>query len=196
MISCDKMSRQGVSVCPADFKEILSVLRLSTAEVSKLLGVNTRTTQRWLSGEVDIPQSIDSVLKAWALLNNFGLPWRPDGQAISVLNEHDVREQILLSNQHNVQLSTILERVKKRGGPAAPWDVDLAQKKATLGNIWVSFYLLPDGSFSPQSYGRTGLVPDLTRDQAILEDAYACIAQAISEQLETRKEADWLAVTI
>lgn len=196
MITCDKMSSQGESMCPADFKESLSILRLTIPEISKLLGVNNRTTQRWLSGETDIPLAIESVLKAWLLLNNFGLPWRPDGYSISLINEYEFRTQIMQSNQHSILLETILQNVENRGGPAAPWTVDLMQKKATLGDIWVSFYMLPNGSFTPQSYGRFDKSPDVSRDKLILEDAYACIAQAIESQMKSDREADWSSVTI
>lgn len=178
----------------SDLKETLSTLGLSTTEASRLLGVNARTVQRWLSDDVDIPKAIDSVFKAWKLLNGFGLPWRPDGHSIALFDDLNLRNQLFLSIDNSLQLSEILDRVEKRGGPATPWHVDLPQKKATLSDMWVSFYILPNGTFSPQSYGRYDKLPDIKRDQSILEDAYACIADAIAQQLKANREADWSSV--
>ena len=185
------MSYLGMYMLAADLKESLSILRISITEVSQLLGVNTRTVQRWLNSEVEIPKAIESVFSAWKLLNGFGLPWRPDGHSITLFDDHNLRQQIHLTNEHSIQLLEVLERVEKRGGAATPWHVDLTQKKATLGDVWVTFYILPNGLFSPQSYGRKDKSPDVVRDQAILEDAYVCIANAITEQIKIHREADW-----
>ena len=185
------MSYMSVYMLAADLKESLSILRISITETSQLLGVNARTVQRWLNSEVEIPKAIESVFSAWKLLNGFGLPWRPDGHSISLFDDHSLRQQIFLNHEHSIQLSEVLDRVEKRGGAATPWNVDLSQKKATLGDVWVTFYILPNGIFSPQSYGRYDKLPDIKRDQLILEDAYACIAHAIAEQLKIHREADW-----
>lgn len=174
----------------------MATLGLSVQESALLLGINTRTIHRWLTGEVDIPQSIERVIEAWSYLNNFGLPWRPDGHSISLLNNVELRNQMFLNAEHSLQLAEILESVKRRGGAAAPWSVDLVAKKATLGDIWVSFYILPNGTFSPQSYGRYDKFPDTLRDESILKDAYACIAEALAERQKLYLETDWSSVEI
>jgi hypothetical protein len=179
-----------------NLKESLVTLGLSTQEAASLLGVNMRTIQRWLGGDVDIPVSVAHVMQAWLYLNKLGLPWRPDGYSVSLISAEEMRNQLLLHIQHVSDLADILKKVKNRGGPATPWNVDFSSKKATLGDIWVRFYKLPNGGFSPQSYGRYDKTPDLDRDKFILEDAYACIAEAIASRNKEYKEADWLSVEI
>lgn len=180
----------------ANLKESLVTLSLSIQDAAQLLGVNMRTIQRWLSGDVDIPISVAHVMQAWLYLNKLGLPWRPDGHSVSLISAEEMRNQLLLHMQHLNELTDVLKKVEKRGGPAAPWNVDLSAKKATLGDIWVRFYVLPNGGFSPQSYGRYDKTPDLERDRLILEDGYACIAEAIANRDKQYKEADWLSVEI
>ncbi len=77
----------------------------------------------------------------------------------------------------------MLEKVKKRGGPAAPWVVDWHKGKATLGALEVTFYKLTSGGFSPQSYiRRDEIEPNVQRDGHLIEDALACIAKAVREK--------------
>ena len=90
-------------------------------------------------------------------------------------------EQIAIARAASMDLASLLNKVNERGGPAAPWMVDLKAGRATLNSIQVSFYRLPNGGFSPQSYCRSGdSVPDLRRDWTLIEDAFACIANAIA----------------
>lgn len=180
----------------SSLRESLVTLGLNVLELAQLLGINVRTVQRWLSGDVEIPKSIDCVINAWMYLNQLGLPWRPDGFSVALLSTEQVKNQLLLQMENTKELVKIIKKVKSRGGPAAPWTVDLSAKKATLGDVWVRFYILPNGSFSPQSYGRFDKHPDLDRDQSILEDAYVCIVEAIAARNEKYKEADWSSVDI
>ncbi len=177
-------------------RESLVTLGLNFLELAQLLDMNVRTVQRWLSGEVEIPRSIECVINAWMYLNQMGLPWRPDGFSVALLSPEQVKNQLLLQMESSKELVKIIKKVKSRGGPAAPWIVDLSAKKATLGDVWVRFYILSNGSFSPQSYGRFDKNPDLYRDQSILEDAYVCIAEAIAVRNEKYKDADWSSVDI
>jgi hypothetical protein len=91
-------------------------------------------------------------------------------------------------------VSDALERVRRRGGVVALWDVDLIRQRATLGAMQLHFQVLADGGFVPQSYrpGQGAGVPvaadaDLARDTAVLEDGYACIARALG-----RADRAWL----
>lgn len=78
-------------------------------------------------------------------------------------------------------LDAVIQKVKARGGPAAPWHVDLKKRRATLGPIELSFYPLVGGGFSPQFYRRSDQDHDIMRDRPLLEDAFVCIANAISK---------------
>jgi len=68
------------------------------------------------------------------------LAWKPDGTAIW---EDQWKDQIEKFRDHGGELNDVLTKVEKRGGPAAPWTVDLARRKATPGPIELSFHVLP-----------------------------------------------------
>lgn len=160
-------------------KEIVGYLErldISQTEAAQLLGVTPRTVRRWIAGGQDISGPAEQALRAWLRLNDMLMPWHPN--SVSILEE-DI-EQIAAHRNHAIELSALLTRVEKRGGPAAPWVVDLEKSKATLGPISVSFYKLRNGGFSPQLYTRRDIDPDRERDWGLIEDAFYCIAQAIS----------------
>jgi hypothetical protein len=164
----------------SEFQHSLNSLGLSHAEAAQQLSVNSRTVRRWADGTVEIPGPVKHVLNAWMRLHSLGLAWRLDEVMLGDDNPEVLAEQIALYRQHAIDLDAVLQAVNARGGPAAPWHVDLEGKRATLGPMWVSFYLLPNGSFAPQCYCRNDTRPDMKRDAALLHDAYACIAHAIS----------------
>ncbi len=98
------------------------------------------------------------------------------------MSEDEMAEQIRLMREHSVALDDVLERVRARGGPAAPWKVDLDRRSAELGQSFVVYFdALPDGGFSPKSYSRSDREPDRCRDATLFDDAIACIAEAISK---------------
>jgi hypothetical protein len=163
-----------------EFQQTLGYLGLSLAELAGLLSVNIRTTRRWADDPDEIPGPAEQALRAWVRLQRLGLAWRPDGVAIGERNPEGIAEQIKLHLRHAVDLDALIRRVEGRGGPAAPWDVSLASRQASLGPVIVSFYPLLNGSFSPASYTRQDRTPDLQRDWTLIEDAFACIAKAIS----------------
>lgn len=177
-------------------KESLGFLGLSVAEMSQLLGVSLRSAQRWVYGESDIPSSAQRAIEAWCFLHHLGLPWRPDGYPLLNLEPELINDQLRLHKDNTKQLTDLLTKVQARGGPAAPWSVNLSARKATLENMWVSFYPLPDGGFAPQSYGRNDRHVDVVRDQSLLEDAFACIADALAKARKRAIEADWKLVEI
>jgi len=175
-------------------KESLAYLGISTHELAVMLDINIRTVQRWVSGVSEIPTSTERVIQAWSLLQKLGLPWRPDGDHLMSL--HDLRRQVELHKANSLEIANLIEKVNARGGAAAPWTVNLSTKKATLEKMWVSFYILPNGGFSPQSYGRTDKEIDVRRDKELIEDAIVCIAEAIGKQHRKQLEANWEAVSI
>jgi len=164
-----------------DFVDTIRRLGLSPRQAASLLGVDPKTTLRWQQRDAEIPGPVQQALRAWLRMEEIGMPWRPDAALIG-MSEQEVAEQIRLLREQAVDLDGVLKRVAARGGPAAPWKVDLDGKRASLGDdIEVVFYALPNGTFSPSSYRRSDKPADPRRDQPLLEDAYACIAQAIAK---------------
>ncbi|HEX4106246.1 MAG TPA: hypothetical protein VHX92_08435 [Rhizomicrobium sp.] len=164
-----------------EFRAILTELGLTQTEAARLLSTNDRTVRRWAEGNGVVPPPVERALIAWRRLNRFGLPWRPDEILLSELDEDEVAKQILLLRNHVVGLDDILERVRQRGGPAAPWKVNLKKREANLRSIEIGFYAMSNGNFSPSTYRRKDGPPDLERDRFLIEDAYACIASEIAK---------------
>jgi hypothetical protein len=169
--------------------ETLAYLDVTASELALLLDLNLRTIQRWLSGEVDIPKSVRCLLESWSTLQYLGLPWRPDG--LNLLDQSIRKKQLELHMQTNIELIEVIKKVKARGGPSAPWSVDISRKKANLENMWISFYILPNGGFVPQSYGRSDKKMDFERDRNILEDGFFCIAEKIRNQRVLLSNTQW-----
>jgi len=162
---------------PAELHDHLAQLGLTQADAAVLLGVDPRTVRRWGEGSQEIPGPAEQALRAWLRLHHRALVWRPDGEAITT----DDAEMIARHREHAIGLDALLERVEARGGPAAPWQVDLERCVATLGPLHVSFYKLRNGGFSPQSYRRSDGPADTRRDWPLIEDAYACIAREFAK---------------
>ncbi|HXP05133.1 MAG TPA: hypothetical protein VN808_13510 [Stellaceae bacterium] len=170
---------------PHELAERLHALRLPSSDAALFLSVDVKTVKRWLDGVVAIPGPAAQAVLAWSKLERLGLPWRPAEDLLGT-NEEEVAKQIRLLREHNLQLNEILQRVRSRGGPAAPWRVDLGSCTAELdGIIEVGFYPLPNGGFSPSNYRRMDRGPDSIRDQPLIEDAIAAIADAVSTAGET-----------
>lgn len=160
--------------------QCLDALRLKAKEAAVFLSVDPKTVARWLKDEVEIPGPAEQALRAWARLDRLGLPWRPADHMIGLTDE-ELAEQIRLLREHNLQLDKVLRRVTERGGPAAPWRVDLKRCVAELGETMeVGFYSLPNGGFSPSTYRRKDRETDFQRDRALIEDAIAAIADAVA----------------
>jgi hypothetical protein len=159
-----------------ELREHLAHLNLEPPEASQLLGVNARTLRRWLDGE-EVPGPADAALRAWRTLHDRNLPWKPD----SVSLFQDDQNQIQLHRKHTIELTTVLKRVEKRGGPSHPWSVDLLKNTATFGPFEVGFYNLQSGSFSLSNYRRVDGPPDQLRDMPFLEEAAYCISKAFEK---------------
>ena len=165
-----------------NIQEYLEKLDLSQTEAAYLLSVDPRTVRRWVKSPEEMPDNIGYLLEAWLRFENLGLVWRPDSVPFVENNIEDFKNQIALHNQHILNLDALLQKVKERGGPASPWQVDLDKGVATLGPIRVSFYHLKSGSFSPAVYTRRDRPPDMKRDWTLIEDAFACIADAFAKK--------------
>jgi hypothetical protein len=147
-------------------------------EFARLLDVDIRTIKRWVSGQSDVPGPVKTTLMAWQRLSKLGMPWRPD--AFDIWNPQPGQLTKLLT--HNLELSEVLRKVQQCGGPKLPWGIDLCRGKARLNGVFVSFYRLPNDSFSPQSYWLDPANKDYDPKniQEILDDAFGAISNAIS----------------
>ena len=162
-----------------NLSETLNLLGLSQVAAARLLSVDPRTLRRWVENPAEISGPAEQALRAWHRLHEYGLPWSPDG--VNLIESDS--EQIAIHRRHAIDLDALLLRVKKRSGPSAPWAVDLIKGKATLEALEVTFYKLPSGGFSPQTYKRRDNIhPDVQRDWLLIEDAFACIAKAIAKK--------------
>jgi hypothetical protein len=160
----------------------LARLSLSESETAQLLSVDPRTVRRWMANPAEIPGPAEQALRAWLRLAELGLAWRPDGLAIGEDDPEKIAAQIVAYRNHAIDLAAMLKRVKARGGPSAPWVVDLDKRCATLEAMKITFYPLQNGGFSPQTYTRRDTVPlDMDRDRYLIEDGYAAIARATAE---------------
>ena len=157
----------------------LSFLGLSQVAAARLLSVDGRTVRRWVEDPTEISGPAEQALRAWHRLHENGIPWSPDGVDLIEIDP----EQIALHRTHTIDLANLLNKVSERGGPTAPWVVNLDKGKATLESLEVTFYKLKSGGFSPQSYKRRDPKgPDVERDWHLIEDAFACIAKAIANK--------------
>jgi hypothetical protein len=163
-----------------ELSECFRRLRLSPSNAAIFLSVDVKTVRRWLEGSVAVPGPAVQALGAWARLDRLGLPWRPAEDMLGI-DEEELAKQIRLLREHNLNLDETLQRVRARGGPAALWRVDLDSHIASLDGIMeVGFYPLPNGGFSPSNYRRKDRGPDTIRDQPLIEDAIAAIADAVA----------------
>ena len=166
-----------------EFHHCLRSLDLTVPEAALLLSVSARTMRRWAEQPADIPGPAEQALRAWTRLEIKGLAWRPDAIAIGESNDDEIAEQFALQRQHAIDLDALLRKVAARGGPVAPWVVDLDKNRADLESISVSFYRLRNGGFSPATYRRSDeALSDIERDWPLIEDAFACIANAIANE--------------
>lgn len=175
-----------------DLVGCLQKLRLSPKEAARLLSIDLKTVNRWLAGKVAVTGPARRALEAWMRLEERRIPWRPDELPLAIMDPEEVNTQIRLMREDTIMLDEILQTVHQRGGPAAPWRVDLKRCEAELADtMFVHFYPLPNGGFTPSSYRRVDKEPDPERDGPLIQDAIACIAEAIA--VERKAGRNWVA---
>jgi hypothetical protein len=169
------------------FNMCLETLGLKQSDAAALLRVTPRAVRRWQTGEQAVPGYLVELLEAWRQLHDRNIPW---GAALEAIwfGEDD---QIRLHQDHDKALAAVLQRVRARGGPAAPWRVNLKEHSATLGRMDVGFYKLQSGSFSLANYRRGDREVDGRRDQDLIEDAVAAFAAAVGKAREEHPDRDW-----
>ncbi len=172
----------------AEFNSHLAVLGLKQSDAADLLRVTPRAVRRWQSGEQMIPGTAAELVKAWRQLHDARIPWGPDLESIWYGED----DQIRLHQDHDTALAALLLRVAKRGGPSAPWRVNLRERRATLDSkLVVSFYRLLSGGFSLAFYRRSDMPHDLHRDRPLIEDAVAAFAAAVGKAKAERPSQEW-----
>ena len=168
------------------FREGLKRLDVAPEEAAELFSVDVKTIERWSAPLGVPPETAMKALHAWLYLSRMGLPWRPNEVSLWA-DDEEIAKQIKLHREHAVTLADVMQRVAERGGTAAPWVVNLRKGEAMLaGTMHVSFYRHEDGGFVPNFYRRSDKAPDHRRDMPLIDDAIACIAEAIAAD-EKRK---------
>ena len=147
----------------------LDTLGLTQADLAARLGVTARSVRRWQANKQPIPLWVREIISVWQQLHSRQLPWGAD---LASIWYGDI-DQITRHMEHDTALAALLKRVEARGGPAAPWRINLTDYSATLGKITIYFYRLASGGFSLASYRRGDIPPDSRRDQSLIEDAVA-----------------------
>ena len=163
-----------------EFISCLAGLRLTPKEAATLLSVDPKTVARWQDGDAEVSGPAEQAIRAWMRLDKLGLAWRPKDHLIGLTDE-EAADQIRRLRDDNIGLADVIARVQARGGPAAPWKVDLDRHVAELGDIIeLGFYPGYDGRFSPSTYRRKDRETDLDRDRSLIDDGIVAIANAIA----------------
>lgn len=170
-----------------ELTRFLAMLNLTQADLAARLGIAARTVRRWQAGEQPIPTWVVEVLDAWRQLHAAGLPWGADLESIWYGDDEQVRRH----QDHDKALAALLRRVKERGGPAAPWRINLRERSATLGPMTVRFYKLASNGFSLQNYRRGDVPPDARRDRPLIEDAVFAFSEAVGAARTARPHQAW-----
>jgi transcriptional regulator with XRE-family HTH domain len=167
-----------------EFRASLNRLGLSQLEAARLLGVKSRTIQRWVAGSPPVGEPAAQALLAWCRLADHGIAWRPDAAAI------DDEDPATLSRrrQQQIGLEAMIKRVAARGGLKKRWRINLKRRRAMAGPISVMFNTLANGGFCPASYRRLDDIVDLSADkagaraadQALIEEAIVSFAAAVA----------------
>ncbi len=169
----------------SEFRGALAQLGLSQLEAAKLLGVKSRTIQRWVAGNPPVGEPAAQALRAWCRLAEHGIAWRPDSESIDIEDAATVARR----RQQAIGLEGMIKRVNARGGPKKRWRINLKRRRAMAGSIAVMFNTLANGGFCPASYRRSEGALDGASDTALIEEATVCFAAAVAAA-----GANWAAV--
>lgn len=163
-------------------KSSMNTLHISDQELADFLSVTLRTVNRWHEDASKIPGSVEQVIHAWLKLHHYKLAWRPDEIAFAEYDENVINEMARLRRKA-CDVDNVIAKIKKQGGPKLPWRVDLERGVARLETLEVRFYVFDNTEFTPASYvWKDNTIPDLTRHQDLINEAYTCIDMKISDQ--------------
>ncbi len=159
-----------------EFRSALNRLGLSQLEAARLLGVKSRTIQRWVAGSPPVGEPAAQALRAWCRLAEHGLAWRPDAEPIDAEDLGSLARR----RQQAIGLEGMIKRVAARGGPKKRWRINLKRRRAMAGPISVMFNTLANGGFCPASYRRLDRSADRAEDSALIEEAIVSFAAAVA----------------
>lgn len=164
----------------SEFRSSLNRLGLSQLEAARLLGVKSRTIQRWVVGSPPVGEPAAQALRAWCRLADHGVAWRPDAAAI----DDEDPGTLARRRQQAIGLDGMIKRVAARGGPKKRWRINLKRRRAMARPICVMFNTLANGGFCPASYRRlddtADRAGDRAGDHALIEEAIVCFAAAVA----------------
>jgi hypothetical protein len=170
-----------------ELNQHLEILGLKQSDAATLLRVTPRAVRRWQSGEQVIPGTVAELIIVWRQLHAAQIPWGADLESIWYGDDDQIRRH----QEHDRALAALLRRVEARGGPTAPWRVNLKERNAKIGPMVVTFYKLLSRSFSLAHYRRRDREPDPYRDQVLIEDAVAAFAAAVTKARKERPDEEW-----
>ncbi len=159
-----------------EFRSALGQLGLSQLEAARLLGVKSRTIQRWVAGNPSVAEPAAQALRAWCRLAECGLAWRPDGTSLDA----EELSATARRRQQAMGLDLMAKRIASRGGPSRRWRVNLKRRRAMAGPICVMFNAMANGGFCPASYRRQDGPAVRTRDSDLIEEAVTAFAVAVA----------------
>ena len=159
-----------------EFRLALSQLGLSQLEAARLLGVKSRTIQRWVAGNPPVGEPAAQALRAWCRLAVQGLAWRPDSDPVDFEDLNVVARR----RQQAIGLESMIKRVASRGGPTKRWRINLKRRRAMAGSISVWFNTLANGGFCPASYRRLDHPANRAGDGELIEEAIVSFAEAVA----------------
>jgi hypothetical protein len=160
----------------SEFRTALNRLGLSQLEAARLLGVKSRTIQRWVAGSPPVGEPAAQALRAWCLLAEHGIAWRPDAETI----DGEDLAALARRREQAMGLDGMIKRVAARGGPGKRWRINLKRRRAVCGPLSVMFNSLAHGGFCPASIRRLDGAPDRAKDSALIEEAIVCFAAAVA----------------
>ena len=159
----------------AELRDRLAQLGLSQAEAARLLGVKLRTVQRWAAGRPVAGEPAAQALRAWCLLAERGVAWRPDGEPVEDEDLFDLADR----RRAALGLTAIPRHdAGKRSREHRRWRINIGRCRATSTTMVVHFNRLADGSFLPASFRRLDGPAQMPRDRPLLQEAMAVFLAA------------------
>jgi len=154
----------------------LGQLGLSQLEAARLLGVKSRTIQRWVLAIrrwENLPPRLCALGVAWR-----STAWLGARTAIPSANEDFRHHRSPAAAGH--RLGSMIRRVASGAGPKKRWRINLKRRRAMAGSISVTFNTLANGGFCPASYRRLDTSTNHAADVELIEEAIVAFAEAVA----------------
>jgi hypothetical protein len=178
-----------------EFLDYLWQLNLSPTEAARLLSVTPRTVNRWLKNPHEISGPAEQALRAWIILKDHNVSWRPDCVPIPFLKEEEAEATYQIKNwvakKYNLRVINIIKKVKKRGELSLPWQIDFKKGSIKLEKTIEVFFKMPSGK--PRNVRRQLVIfgykrlddqsADIKHNQYLIEEAVFTIDEVANEKL-------------